>query len=115
MIEFEQEVELDVSLEVLQFVGIADHTQLHNRDVADQHTMSAITGLDGKLDEIDSTLEGFALQLEADSEKLTSHDESLEAHTKELDTQKASIESLQKFSENIATQENTQEVLNDGE
>lgn len=115
MIEFEQEVELDVSLETLQFVGIADHTQLHNRDVADQHPTSAITGLDSKIDEIDSTLEGFAVQLEADSARLTSHEESLEAHAKELDTQKASIESLQEFSENIATQENTQEVLNYGE
>lgn len=50
-----QDLEFDVG--ELTFITNKDHTTLINRDVDDQHPISAITGLGDKLNGIDSDIE----------------------------------------------------------
>lgn len=122
MVEFEQEVEFEVSMEVLQFVGISDHTQLHNRELANQHPIDAITGLNDYLikqdEEITKTMQGVMTCneiLETHEKTLLSHGEKIESDEQTLETHTVAIEELERFSQNIATTEDTKEVLKNGE
>lgn len=124
---FEMEKILPVSLEVLEFVGVTDHSVMVNRDAADQHPISAVTGLetalkkvDDNTGEINSTLEKLDKVLTRHSDKLTSVDESLNEIEKtfgELDTElterKTAFDALKEQCENVATDDEILEVLND--
>lgn len=39
----------DMDFEITMFIGVDDHAKLKNRDLPDQHSIEAITGLSKKL------------------------------------------------------------------
>lgn len=106
-VELEETPELDLELEILQFVGIADHNQLKNRELANQHPIGAIEGLDKKL-------EGLDKEIKTISEAVTKHGESITEHGKLLGEHEKSLEELTKFKNNIATADTVKEVLQNG-
>lgn len=83
IVELGESPQLDLDLNTLQFVGIADHSQLKNRDLAEQHPISAITGL---------------------TEKHSAYDQTLGEHS-------LALAELDEFQHNIATQTDIEEVL----
>lgn len=132
MVEFEESPALNVDLQILQFVGIADHSQLSNRDMAEQHPIGAITGLserhtlyDRTLLPIDETLSAREEVLGSFAETLTEHTQTLIALSESSQEQAQSIQSmdetlsehglalggLNEFAANVATQNDIQEVL----
>lgn len=52
--EMQEVIEVEVEKEVL--VGTTDHTQLTNRDAADQHPISAVTNLETQLSKMNQEL-----------------------------------------------------------
>jgi hypothetical protein len=114
IVEFDPPIELNVSMEVLQFVGIADHTQLKNRDAANQHPISAITGLEEKHQSYDEALLTIGETFKAQGETITEHGRTLQTHGETLAEYGESIDRLTAFSENVATIEQVMEVLNNG-
>lgn len=106
-VEVEETPELDLELEILQFVGIADHNQLKNRDLENQHPIGAIEGLNEKL-------KGLDKEIETTKEVVTEHGESILGHDKLLEEHGTSLEELIKFKSNIATAETVKEVLQNG-
>lgn len=125
IVELGESPQLDLDLNTLQFVGIADHSQLKNRDLAEQHPIEAITGLSEKHTAYDQTLATFDEVLTEHTQTLALQSQSLEEQSQELSSQGESItnmdETLQEhslalaeldeFANNIATQNNVQEVL----
>lgn len=106
-VELEETPELDLELEILQFVGIADHNQLKNRELANQHPIGAIEGLGERLI-------GFDKELETMSKVITEHGESIVEHSKLLGEHGKSLEELMKFKNNVATASTVKEVLQNG-
>lgn len=139
IVELGESPQLDLELNTLQFVGIADHSQLKNRDLAEQHPISAIDGLTEKHSEYDQTLSDIGETLSAQGQVLLTFDETLTEHTQvlalqgetleeqgqQLEQQGESITSmgetldehslalaeLDEFKNNIATQTDIEEVL----
>ena len=91
----------------MQFVGIADHNQLKNRDFENQHPIGAIEGLEEKLT-------GFNKGIEVMNRAITEHGESITRHGTLLEEHGESLEELVRFKNNIATVETVQEVLKNG-
>lgn len=114
IVEFDPPIELDVSMEVLQFVGIADHTQLKNRDADDQHPICAITGLEEKHQSYDEALREIGETFDSQGETITEHGRTLQTHGETLTEYGESIKRLTAFSENVATVDQVWEVLNNG-
>lgn len=106
-VELEETPELDLELEILQFVGIADHNQLKNRELENQHPIGAIEGLEEKLEGLDKGIDTI-------NETVTKHGESIVGHGKLLEEHRASLEELMKFKRNIATADTVKEVLQNG-
>ncbi len=69
-----------------------DHNALENRDLADQHSITAITGLRDTLDEIDRDLTDHGEDLNGCKEELAKHDEKITAHGEKLDAHSEQIE-----------------------
>ena len=69
-----------------------DHNALKNRDLADQHPITAITGLQDTLDEIDRDLTDHGEVLDGYKEELAKHGETINAHGEKLDAHSEQIE-----------------------
>lgn len=96
-VAFETEKDWTADIGVLQFVGISDHSQLINRETEKQHPMKAINGLEERLNSIDTTFNNI-------SEKILNIEDMFVKLNQNIDN-------LKKFSENIATEGEVEEVL----
>lgn len=124
-IVFEQDPVIELDLGVLQLIGFADHALLKNRELADQHPTSAITGLDDELTEIAQCMAALGEQgktlvdaVAALQERQNTFEVATQQAIKELAERLTAEETatavLQAFAENIATGATVKEVLNNG-
>lgn len=113
-IEFEKEPVLDLTMGVLQFIGISDHNQLSNRDMTGQHPIGAIEGLGGKLKHYDEAFEEETKKFKSYDEAFETVNDNFKAVEETFKLQEELNKEFEYFKNNIATPETVEEVLKNG-
>lgn len=103
-IAFETEKDWTMDMEFLQFVGISDHSLLLNRDAKNQHPIEAIEGLSEWLDSANATFENISKNFQNIEDTFANLDDTLGEMNNDL-------VDLKNFSNNIATENEIEEVL----
>lgn len=103
-IAFETEKDWTLDMELLQFVGISDHSLLSNRYAKNQHSIEAIEGLTEWLDSVDTTFENISKNFQNIEDTFANLDDTLGEMSETL-------VDLKKFSNNVATENEIEEVL----
>lgn len=103
-IAFETEKDWTLDMEFLQFVGISDHSLLLNRSAKNQHPIEAIEGLTEWLDSANVTFENISKNFQNIEDTFANLDDMLVEMNETL-------ADLKKFSNNIATENEIEEVL----
>lgn len=121
-LEISENPQIDAEVEALQTTGTTDHAALTNRNSADQHPIRAITGLEEKMNEVDQSISGLNETVSSHAQTLSNHSDTLEEYRQTLQTQTEMLEnygqaitSLNEITKNIATTQEIEEVLNNGE